>query len=124
MSHAEAKANEALQKLQNALRERKEVEARLQKDAEDLQAKHKAELERRDQLKAQEVTRLQSALQEKSKQLKVVELELQRYKNKPAPRTAPVASSLQQAAAALGDDEPATTVNTIPPSVVKAGLES
>ena len=63
-------------------------------------------------------------MQEKSKQLKVVELELARYKNKPAgaatsttpafkPGAAkPAASSI---AASLGaDDEPPTGVNPIP----------
>ena len=50
---------------------------------EELNAKQKAEIERREQVKAQEVQRLQAAVQEKSKALKVVELELARYKNKP-----------------------------------------
>lgn len=124
---SEAKANEALQKLQTALRERKELEARLQKDLEDGRVKHKEDLDRRDVLKTQEVTRLQTSLQEKSKALKVAELELQRYKNKPAAagaRTAPAASALKSAAAALDDVEPHTAINTLPTEAVKSAREA
>ena len=78
-------------------------------------------------MKAQEVKRLQEAVQEKSKQLKVVELELARYKNKPAgaapatgarPAAAPAAArpaASNLANSFLGDDdEGATRVNAIP----------
>jgi ParB family chromosome partitioning protein len=86
-------------------------------------------------VKAQEVKRLQEAVQEKSKQLKVVELELARYKNKPAVATSspsrliPTTTVTNTAAPArpavpathgpaVGDeDEPSTNINAIPPSV-------
>jgi len=102
VASAEGRASESQVKLQSALKEKKDFEARVWKEQEDLVAKHKAELERRDQLKAQEVARLQQTVQEKSKALKVVELELARYKGKTgvtnvnalqgAPGAAPAAS--------------------------------
>ncbi len=85
---AETKANEAAAKLQAMTRERKELEGKHVAQLEELGIKQKAELDRREQVKAQEVLRLQSAVQEKSKALKVVELELARYKNKPFPAAA------------------------------------
>ena len=77
---AEGKAKELGARLAAALKERKELEARHAKELEDQASKHKVELERREQVKAQEVVRLQQAVQEKSKALKVVELELTRYR--------------------------------------------
>ncbi len=83
-------------------------------------------------MKAQEVQRLQAAVQEKSKQLKVVELELARYKNKPAPAAgvtarpsigtssslppAPKSSPMSAAVSsmALGEAEEQTGVNPVP----------
>lgn len=116
---SEQKAQETMQKLQVALGERKQLEARHLKDVEDHATKHKAEMDRREQVKAQEVKRLQEAVQEKSKQLKVVELELARYKNKPGAAAArPAAQSTAAAAASfLGEDdeEQATKVNALPP---------
>lgn len=117
---AEQKANDAAARLQGALAERKQLEARHLKDAEDVHAKQKTELERRDQVKAQEVKRLQEAVQEKSKQLKVVELELARYKNKPATTTRPAVSSPSSPGArgvpsplAAAVEEEATKVNQV-----------
>lgn len=137
LAAAEQKANEAAAKLQVAIRERKDLEAKHLKDVEDIGVKHKGEIDRREQVKAQEVQRLQSAVQEKSKQLKVVELELQRYKSKPgaapgaaAPAARPAAtgtgvnkaveakSSLAQAiGSAIGEDDDSTKMNTVPVDV-------
>jgi len=97
----EVKAKELLAKLAVALKERKDLEARHAKELADQSSKHKLELERRDQMKSQEVLRLQHAVQEKSKALKVVELELARYKNKPA--AAPTTGSAKAAAAPAAD---------------------
>jgi len=109
---AEGKAKELGAKFAAALKERKELEARHAKELEDQASKHRAELERREQVKAQEVVRLQQAVQEKSKALKVVELELTRYRTKPgagpaksaapasgAPRVPPAASAPRPTAA-------------------------
>jgi hypothetical protein len=122
-----------MSKLQAAMGERKAMEAKHLKDLEDAVAKHKAEMDRREQVKAQEVKRLQEAVQEKSKQLKVVELELARYKNKPgAPAARPAAAPPAAPPAArpaagppsqsqLGDDEEmATKVNAIPVDVARS----
>jgi chromosome segregation ATPase len=79
---AESKASEMAAKLSAALRERKELDARHLKEMEDLAGKHKHELERRDAVRMQEVARMQQSVQEKSKALKVVELELARYRTK------------------------------------------
>ena len=122
---AEAKANEAAAKLQASLREKKELEGKHLLLMEELGTKQKAELDRREQVKAQEVQRLQAAVQEKSKALKVVELELARYKNKPAGATAtrPVAAKpadpKTSISAAIGnafgdDNDEATRANLIP----------
>jgi hypothetical protein len=124
---AEQRAQEAAQKLQSQGADRKAIEAQTQRSLDELAAKHKAELDRRDQVKAQEVKRLQESVQEKSKQLKVVELELARYKNKPAGAVSSSPSSAGRLAppppaaksplqAALGDDDEvsATAVTEIP----------
>lgn len=129
---AEHKAQETTSKLQAAMAERKSLEAKHLKDLEDAGGKHKAEMERREQVKAQEVKRLQEAVQEKSKQLKVVELELARYKNKPGAPARPATSAAPAAArpapptpgpsqSHLGDDEEmATKVNAIPVDIAKS----
>ncbi len=82
-SLAEAKALEMSQKLAQTQRLQRELEGRLQKETGEAAAKMRAELERREAQRSQEVTRLQQALQEKAKALKVMELELQRVKNRP-----------------------------------------
>src|SRR5581483_7488643 len=126
---AEGKAQEASMKLAQAAKEKKDLEARHLKELEDQVQKQKAEIERREAIKQQEVTRLQAAVQEKSKALKVGELELARYKNKPAgPAAKPGTSagapavtaakpqqSIGAALMGLGEgDEGATMVTTIP----------
>ncbi|MBS1152793.1 MAG: aglZ, partial [Myxococcaceae bacterium] len=118
---AEAKANDAATKLQSLMREKKELEGKHLLQMEELGAKQKAELDRREQVKAQEVQRLQAAVQEKSKALKVVELELARYKNKPAagaarPAAAKPAESKGSSIAAAFEEgnEDATRANVIP----------
>lgn len=126
---AEHKAQEAMSRLQAAMGERKSVEAKHLKDLEDANTKHKAEMDRREQVKAQEVKRLQEAVQEKSKQLKVVELELARYKNKPGATARPATGTMAArpapptpgpAQSQLGDDdEMATKVNAIPVEIAK-----
>jgi septal ring factor EnvC (AmiA/AmiB activator) len=84
---AEAKANEAAARLSQAAKERKELEARLASELNELVGRQRAELERRDAAKAQEVARLQAAIQERSRALKVAELELARVKARPGPVT-------------------------------------
>lgn len=131
---AESKANEAATRLAAAANDKKAFDAKHLKEIEDLHAKQKAEIERREQVKAQEVKRLQEAVQEKSKQLKVVELELARYKNKPATsspsgiQAAPAAARAappRPAASSIAnsfigeDEEQATRVNTIPVDLQK-----
>ena len=123
---AEAKAAEATTKMQALAREKKDLEGKHLKDMEDQAAKQKAELDRREQVKAQEVQRLQAAVQEKSKALKVVELELARYKNKPAgapakpgaavPAKPAATGGIAGAVSALGDEmtDEATRANVIP----------
>jgi hypothetical protein len=131
LATTEAKATEAATRLAAFIAEKKNFEAKHLKEIEDLNTKQKAEIERREQVKAQEVKRLQESVQEKSKQLKVVELELARYKNKPAGAPAaprPAAPAAPAAAARppasnlansfLGEDEEqATRVNMIPVDV-------
>jgi chromosome segregation ATPase len=131
---AEQKTNDTATRYATALQERKALEARHQKDLDDLATKQKAEIERRDQVKAQEVKRLQDAVQEKSKQLKVVELELARYKNKPAgvtsspsripSTTVPSAPPMRAAAPPPvgGDDEEGETtgINPMPAAAPRA----
>jgi hypothetical protein len=85
---AEAKAVEVTQKLAATQRVQKELEARVQKEGQDLSLKHKGEMDRREAQRAQEVARLQQALQEKAKSVKILELELQRFKSR-----VPIASS-------------------------------
>ncbi len=118
---SEQKANDAAARLAAAMQERKALDAKHLKDVEDVHARQKQELERRDQVKAQEVKRLQEAVQEKSKQLKVVELELARYKNKPAgagtaarPAVASTTAPAARSPLAAAVEEEATKVNTIP----------
>ena len=103
-----ASAQDLTQKLAAAQRVQKDLEARLQKEGAEQAQKLKAELERREAQRQQEVARLQQALQEKSKQLKVMELEVQRIKQKggspssgsplPSPGCAQVSASPSPAA--------------------------
>ena len=58
---AEGKAQETAQKVMQAAKEKKDLEARHLKDLEDQVTKQKAELERREAVKQQEVQRLQAA---------------------------------------------------------------
>jgi len=110
---ADQKANEAAARLAAAMGDRKALDTRHLKDLDELTAKHRGEVERRDQVKAQEVKRLQDAVQEKSKQLKVVELELARYKSKAV--GPPTASSPSRATAPTSPGLPPARVNPAPP---------
>ncbi len=97
---AEAKAQDLVQRLATALRVQKDLEARLQKEGAEQSQRFKGELERREAQRQQEVARLQQALQEKSKQVKVMELDLQRLKQRgpgpspgsSVPRSSPTSS--------------------------------
>jgi ParB family transcriptional regulator, chromosome partitioning protein len=84
LAASEAKANEAVSRLTQSVKERKELEGRMAAEVNELVARQRAELERRDAAKAQEVARLQAAVQERSRALKVAELELARVKGRPA----------------------------------------
>jgi len=89
---AEAKAQDLIQRLATALRVQKDLEARLQKEGTEQSQRFKGELERREAQRQQEVARLQQALQEKSKQVKVMELDLQRLKQRGGPGPSPGSS--------------------------------
>lgn len=116
--------NEGNARIAALLKERKEVEGRHLREVEEINAKHKAELERRDSVKSQETARLQQAVLEKSKALKVIELELARYKNKAsaaAPRSSapPTTGGTSKPTNTIVPDRPAPTgirpVTTPPP---------
>jgi hypothetical protein len=111
----EGRVNEAAAKLSAASKEKKELEARHLKELDDLVAKQKLESERRDTVRAQEVQRLQQAVQEKSKALKVVELELARYKTKGAAAPSAARSAAPAAAKPTVADVPAADAAAHPP---------
>ena len=117
---AESRANEATARLTAIQKDRKEAEVRLHREVEELTAKQKGELDRRDAIKAQELGRLQAALQEKSKQLKVVELELQRYKTKGPAAARPAARPARPPAAAPRRPPEERTVSAPKPVAAKA----
>src|SRR5262249_14229377 len=91
-SAAEARSVDLSQKLAQTQRLQRELEVRLQKETVEAAAKMRAEVERRDAQRAQEIARLQQALQEKARAMKVVELELQRFKSRSPSPVAPQAS--------------------------------
>ena len=114
---AEAKAQDLVQKLATGLRVQKDLEARLQKEGAEQSQRLKGELERREAQRQQEVARLQQALQEKSKQVKVMELELQRLKQRAGPSPSP-SSNLPRPSSPnrllAGDPQSSTAVSAEP----------
>ena len=111
---AESRANEASAKMGGLAKERKDLEGKQLNELNELIAKQKTELERRDAIKAQEVARLQQTVQEKSKQLKVVELELARYKTKgTAAAGAPKAGGVARPPVAASMDDEETKVHSL-----------
>jgi hypothetical protein len=114
---AEAKAVEVTQKLAAAQRVQKDLEARVQREGLELGQKHKVEMERREAQRAQEVARLQQALQEKAKAVKILELELQRFKTRapvtasPTTKLPPVGSSPSRPATNPAVPRPASGVH-------------
>ncbi len=76
----ESRVAELLQRLQMAFREKKSLEDKHVTELEELAQKYKLEVERKEQQRLMEVQRLQQSVQERAKALKVVELELARFK--------------------------------------------
>jgi len=124
---AESKANEAAARLAGVMKDRKEIDGRHLKEMDELTAKHKVELERRDSVRLQEVARLQQAVQEKSKALKVVELELARYRTKATPAAAPTkppVSGARPISPNAGSASPKTPAPTTKPPVPRIAAAS
>ncbi len=71
-----------VQRLQAELRERQDGESRQARELEAIVGRHKQELERKEQQRQQEISKLRESVQEKAKALRVVELELERYKSR------------------------------------------
>jgi len=118
VSQAEAKANDAMQRLQTLTRERKDQETRALKRWRSSRAPQGGA---RPQGAAAAVgdQRLQTSVQEKAKALKVAELELQRYKGKGASGASiasAVASAVPEPAAAKGSTSRSQPPKKAPPA--------
>ena len=77
-----AQLAQMVQRLQAELRERQDGESRQARELEAIVGRHKQELERKEQQRQQEISKLRESVQEKAKALRVVELELERYKSR------------------------------------------